>query len=206
MLSSMGRLAKDHQSPSAALFSKVQQRVLALIFGNPERSFYTAEILRRVNSGTGAVGRELARLRQSGLVSVERIGKQKHYRANPESAVYNELHGLVLKTVGLAEPLAESLKPHAANITAAFVFGSMAKGTQHAGSDVDLMVIGDDLDYADLYSALQRAELKLKRPIKPLFMSTQDWQQRRAEKDSFVHKISVQPIIPVIGSERELRA
>jgi predicted nucleotidyltransferase len=202
----MGKLARDRQSPSTALFSKVQQRVLALIFGNPERSFYTTEILERVNSGTGAVARELARLRQSGLVSVERVGKRKHYRANPDSAVYDELHGLVLKTVGMAEPLAESLKPHAANITAAFVFGSMAKGTHHAGSDIDLMVIGDDLDFPGLYSSLQRAEAKLHRPIKPLFMSLRDWQRKRAEKDSFIHKISTQPIIPVIGSGRELRA
>jgi hypothetical protein len=86
---------------------------------------------------------------------------------------------------------------HAANITAAFVFGSMTKGTHHAGSDVDLMVIGDDLDYAGLYSSLQRAELKLHRPIKPLFMSTSDWQQERAEKDSFVQKISARRSFPL---------
>lgn len=201
----MNKPKPDHVRPSQALFSNVQRRVLALLFGNPDRSFYTSEILKRVKSGTGAVERELSRLRLSGLVLTERIGRQLHYRANPESPVYHELQGLILKTVGLVEPLAEALQPHARHITAAFVFGSVAKGTDHAGSDVDLMVVGDGLTYADLYETLQRAETKLHRPLRPLFMSAHKWQRERAETGSFIHKISEQPIIPVIGSLRELR-
>src|SRR5205807_4899219 len=98
-------------SISNALFSKVQQRVLALIFGHPERSFYTSEIVRTVRSGTGAVERELSRLERSGLVSVERIGNQKHYRAHHQSPIFAELRGLVSKTLGLAGPIRESLQP-----------------------------------------------------------------------------------------------
>lgn len=89
---------------SSALFSNVQARVLALIFGHPERSFYASEIIRSVRSGTGAVERELSRLRDSGLVRVERIGNQKHYRANHHSPIFEELRSIVLKTMGLAEP------------------------------------------------------------------------------------------------------
>src|SRR5437763_2167184 len=96
---------------SDALFSKVQQRVLALIFGHPERSFYTSEIIRTVRSGTGAVERELSRLEGSGLVSAERIGNQKHYRANRESPVFPELLGLVSKTLAPAGAIKESLQP-----------------------------------------------------------------------------------------------
>src|SRR6266581_5934171 len=105
----MGRIAMEAMSLSNALFSKVQQRVLALIFGQPERSFYTSEIVRSVHSGTGAVQRELSRLQRSGLVSVERIGNQKHYQANRDSPIFEELQGLVVKTVGLAEPIRTSL-------------------------------------------------------------------------------------------------
>src|SRR5438067_1195402 len=138
------------QSLSGALFSNVQRRVLALIFGHPERSFYASEIVRRVHSGTGAVERELSRLQRSGLVTVERIGNQKHYRANRESPIFSELHSLVLKTAGLTEPLKSFLEPHADKIKIAFVYGSVAKGTDTARSDIDLMVIGDDLSYTDL--------------------------------------------------------
>ena len=90
---------------SNALFSGVQQRVLVLIFSHPERSFYTSEIVRKVHSGMGAVERELSRLQSSGLVSVERIGNQKHYRANRQSPIFEELKSLILKTGGLAEPI-----------------------------------------------------------------------------------------------------
>src|SRR6266581_7765461 len=103
-------------SLSNALFSKVQQRVLALIFGQPERSFYASEIMRNVRSGTGAVERELSRLQRSGLVSVERIGNQKHYRANRHSPIFEELQGLVLKTVALSELLKNALEPFANKI------------------------------------------------------------------------------------------
>src|SRR3954447_14566952 len=99
ILPNMGTIL-DPISLSDALFSKVQQRVLALIFGHPERSFYTSEIVRTVRSGTGAVGRELARLEQSGLVSAEWIGNQKHVRANRDSPIFEELRGLVAKTLG----------------------------------------------------------------------------------------------------------
>src|SRR5947209_13738618 len=97
---------------SDALFSKVRQRVLALIFSHPERSFYTSEIVRNVRSGVGAVERELSKLERSGLVSVERIGNQKHYRANQEAPIFEEWRGLVEKTVGLVEPIKKSFEPY----------------------------------------------------------------------------------------------
>lgn len=191
---------------SGALFSNVQQRVLGLIFGHPDRSFYTSEILRAVNSGTGAVERELKRLQSSGLVSVERIGNQKHYRANPDSPIFDELQSLVLKTVGLADPLAEGLRAHADKLQAAFVFGSVAKGSDTATSDIDLLVIGDGLDYSDLYTALQGAESKLYRKVNPLFLTREDWRRKVLLKDSFVQRISTQPKIFIVGSERALHS
>jgi predicted nucleotidyltransferase len=188
-----------------ALFSKVQQRVLALIFGHPERSFYASEIVRNVRSGTGAVERELSRLKSSGLVSVERIGNQKHYRANPDSPIFTELKSLVLKTVALAEPLKESFGPLSDRIDAAFIYGSFAKGTDTAGSDIDLMVIGDDLDYAGLYGAAQDAERKLSRKVNPTFLSPADWTRKAAEKGSFVSKINAQPKIFIFGGAEDLQ-
>jgi predicted nucleotidyltransferase len=192
-------------SLSSALFSNVQQRVLALIFGHPERSFYTSEIVRNVHSGTGAVERELARLEQSGLVSVERIGNQKHYRANRESPIFEELHGIVLKTVGLTEPLRQSLAPYVDKITAAFVYGSVAKGADTASSDIDLMVIGDDLTYTDLYAGLHKAEAILRRPVNPTFLSLDDWRRKISIKDSVIAKINAQPKVFISGSEADLK-
>ena len=119
--------AAPRTSLAAALFSNTQQRVLAFLFGQPERSFFATELIGLAGGGSGAVQRELARLAQSGLVTVSRVGNQKHYQANPQSPVFADLCGIVQKTVGLAEPLREVLMPFAENIEAAFVYGSVAK-------------------------------------------------------------------------------
>jgi predicted nucleotidyltransferase len=189
---------------SNALFSKVRQRVLALIFGHPERSFYTSEIVRNVQSGVGAVERELSRLERSRLVSVERIGNQKHYRANRTAPIFEELRGLVEKTAGLAESVRKSFEPYVDTIKSAFLFGSVAKGTDTADSDIDLIVIGDDLNFSDLYTAAENAGRKLGRKVNPLFLSPEDWQRKTADKESVFGKIGHSPKTFIIGSEKDL--
>jgi predicted nucleotidyltransferase len=190
---------------SDALFSKVQQRVLALIFGHPERSFYTSEIMRNVHSGVGAVERELSKLERSGLVSVERIGNQKHYRANHAAPIFEELRGLVEKTVGLAEPIKKSFQPYADRIKSAFVYGSVARGADTARSDIDLIVIGNDLNYSDLYTAAQNVTTTLGRKLNPLFLSESDWHRKASESGSVFNKISRSPKIFIVGTEEDLQ-
>jgi predicted nucleotidyltransferase len=202
MLPKMG--SKAALSLSDALFAKVQQRVLALIFSHPECTFYTSEIVRSVHSGVGAVQRELTRLERSGLVSVELIGNQKHYRANQASPIFAELRGLIEKTVGLVEAIKRSFKPYASGISSAFVYGSVAKATDTAYSDIDLIVIGDDLNYSDLYTAAQDAEEKLGRKVHALFLSPEDWHRKTVDSRSVFGKISHSPKIFVIGSEADL--
>ena len=189
---------------AGVLFTPVQQRVLGLLFGQPERRYQGNELIRLAGSGTGAVHRVVTRLAQAGLVTVERVGNQKHYQANRQSPVFEELRGLIAKTAGLAIPLREALASLAKGIDAAFVYGSLAKGTDRAGSDVDLMVISRRLAYADVYEALQKAEAALGRTINPNLMTPRDWRAKRAERDSFAARVAAQPKIFVIGSENEL--
>lgn len=188
-----------------ALFTPVQQRVLGLLFGQPARRFQSSELIRLAGSGTGTVHRLLTRLSEAGLLTVERVGNQKHYQANPGSPVFAELAGLVRKTVGLVAPLRAGLEPLASRITAAFVYGSIAKGTDRAGSDIDLMVIADGLDYATLYAALLNAEAALARTVSPSLMSTAEWQRKRSESDSFAARIAAQPHLFLLGSDDDLR-
>src|SRR5215218_3064732 len=143
---------------ASALFTPVQQRVLGLLFGQPHRRFQSAELIRLVGSGTGAVHRQLQRLERAGLVTVSHDGNQKYYAARKDAPVFPELRGLVVKTVGIVEPLRAALAPIADDVDLAFVFGSVAKGSERAGSDIDLLVVTDKLAYADLYSALAAAE------------------------------------------------
>ena len=133
-LSSLGSKATGRASLADALFTATQQRVLGLLFGQPERSFYANELIALTGSGSGAVQRELARLAASGLVVVRLIGRQKHYQANPDSPIFAELCGIASKTIGLAEPLRQALAPLAPRIRAAFVYGSVAKRQDTAGT------------------------------------------------------------------------
>ena len=146
------------KSLADALFTKTQQRVLGVLFGEPERSFYASELIRTAGTGSGAAQRELAKLEESGLVVGRRVGRQRHYQANASSPLFTELRSIVLKTVGLAEPLRDALKPLAPAIRAAFVYGSVARAEDRSGSDIDLMVISESLTYGEIFDALERVQ------------------------------------------------
>ena len=189
-----------------ALFAKVQQRVLSVLFGNPGRSFYANEVISLARSGTGAVQRELARLEAAGLVTATRIGKQKHYQANQASPIFQELRALVLKTSGLVDVLREALAPAANLIRAAFVFGSVAKGEDTSASDIDLMVIAERLTYADLFAALEEASTRLGRKVAPTIYSPTELARLVKQDSRFVTRVLGQPKLWVIGGERDLAA
>ena len=187
-----------------ALFSGTQQRVLGLLFGQPERSFYATELINLAGVGSGAVQRELASLSQSGLVTVKPVGNQKHYQANPASPIYVELCGLVRKTVGLAEPLRAALAPLATQIKAAFVYGSIAKKEDTASSDIDLMLVSDTLTFGETILALQAATESLGREVNPNIFTPQDFSKRLKEGGSFVSRVMAQPKVWLIGGEHDL--
>ena len=189
-----------------ALFTKVQQRVLGVLFGNPGRSFFANEVIALAGSGTGAVQRELIRLAAAGLVTVKPIGKQKHYQANPAAPVFEELRGLVLKTSGLADVLRAALAPLSGSIRAAFVYGSVAKKQDTSTSDIDLMVVSDSLTYADVFAALEEASGKLGRKVNPTVYSAQELKKRVKQRNAFVTRVLAQPKIWIVGEESDLAA
>ena len=189
-----------------ALFTSVQQRVLGLLFSRPQRRFQSAELIRLAGSGTGATHRLLQRLAESGLVTVSAEGNQKFYQANADCPVFEDLLGLVRKTVGLVGPLREALAPLGDRIHAAFVYGSMADGKDRADSDVDLMVIAEDLDYPTLFESVQAAERQLRRKVNPNLMAPEEWRRKRAQPGTFAARIHSRPHLLVLGSEDDLRA
>jgi predicted nucleotidyltransferase len=197
-------MTKKKINISDALFSKVRQRVLGLLYGQPDSDFHTNEIIRLTDSGTGAVQRELKSLASAGLVIVKQVGNQKRYQANRDTPFFLELRSIVLKTFGLADVLKEALKPIAKQIRIAFIYGSIAKQEDTAKSDVDLMIIGTDLTYADIFELLEKAEAQLGRKINPTFYSISEWLRKNKDKNNFVAKVLQHPKIFLIGTEDEL--
>jgi predicted nucleotidyltransferase len=191
---------------SGALFSRVQARVLGILFGHPDQEFQLTEIISRAGSGRGAVQRELERLTAVGLVATEAFGNRKLYHVNRESPIFHELHQLILKTVGVLDPVRDALMEYRSLIKSAFIYGSLAKGKDTAKSDIDLMIIGEALAYSEIFSALQKAEKLLARSINPNIMATRDWLKKLKGRNPFVTKILEQPKLFVFGTEDELRA
>jgi predicted nucleotidyltransferase len=208
IMPTLGVKTRSHRSVrkslADALFTKTQQRVLGVLFGQPERSFYASELIRDAGTGSGAAQRELAKLEGSGLISARRIGHQKHYQANATSPLYSELRNIVLKTVGLAEPLREALKPLSKAIRTAFVYGSVAKATDQAASDIDLMIISDSLTYGEVFGALERVTRAVGRKVNPTVYTVAEFSKRARTENAFVTRVLEQPKLWVIGSEHDL--
>jgi len=188
---------------SDALFTATQQKVLGLLYGKPDQSFYANEIARNAQVGKGSLMRELDRLYKAGVLTLIRQGNQTHYQANPNCPIYAELLGIVRKTFGIGEQLRAALAPLAGQLVWAFVYGSIAKGSDHAGSDIDLMLIGENLSYADLMERLAPVEERLVRTINPTLYTLTDWRAKKAAGNSFVQRVSEQDKINLIGSQPE---
>jgi predicted nucleotidyltransferase len=197
---------KLETSLGEALFAGVQRRLLALFYGQPERSFYTNELLRLTATGRGGLQRELARLVMSGLVSATTVGNQKHYQANRNSPIFSELRSIVLKTFGLADVVRDVLAPLAAKMDLAFIFGSVAKGNDTATSDIDVLVVSDDMAYADLFNALSMAEERLGRKISPTLYGAAEFARKVHDDNHFVSRVLAQPKIFLKGTEDDLPA
>jgi predicted nucleotidyltransferase len=197
---------KQNVSMADALFPRVRQRVLALLYGNPGRTYFANEIIALAQSGTGAVQRELADLSGAGLLKVSVQGNQKHYQANEAAPVFDELRSLVIKTFGLGDVLRAALAPLAPQPDAAFVFGSVAKQSDTAHSDIDVMIVSDTLGYADVFGALEPAALSLGRPVNPTVYTRAQLAKKLKQDNAFVTRVLEQPKIWLIGSEDALHA
>jgi predicted nucleotidyltransferase len=209
----MGKSSKSKHSRAAptsglgnALFTATQQRVLGLLFGQPERSFFATELISLAGVGSGAVQRELQRLERSGLVSTHRLATQKHYQANPASPIFHELTGIIRKTIGLGHPLRQALASVESDIEFAFVYGSVAKSSDTSRSDIDLMIISESVSYSDVFIALSEVSTTLGRQVNPSIYTQAEFEAARKSNNAFVTRVVAQPKLWVFGNEHEFPA
>ena len=146
--------------------------------------------------------RELNLLAEVGILTRERRGNQQLYSANRRSPVFEELAAILRKTSGLADVLADALKPARDRIRVAFVFGSMASGRAVAASDVDVMIIGA-LDFSSAVELLAPTEKMLGREVNPRVFGEADF-RKRASNDAFLQDVLSKPRVFLVGDEDEL--
>lgn len=194
---------RGRDSLASVLLPGYRRRVLGVLLLQPDTALHGREIARRTGLPAGTMTRELNRLAEVGLLNREKRGNQILYSANRASPVFEELAGILRKTSGLADVIAEAVAPLADRITVALIFGSIARGTEKPGSDVDLLVLGS-VDFKAIVEALYPAQEQLRRDINPKVFSLREWKMKHRAKNPFVADVMSKPKIFVIGGEGEL--
>lgn len=183
-----------------ALFTRTQRQVLSLMFGFPERSFFANEIVRLAGVGTGSVQRELAKLSDAGLLTVSRIGNQKHFQANPSCPIYSELRGIVLKTFGVLDQLRKAIEDLPGEIELAIIYGSEIHAASRNSSDIQMLLVSDEVNYADVVSGFTEMENRIGRTIQPLLLKSEEFQTMRKEENEGITGILYQPRVLLKGA------
>ena len=191
-------------SLGTVLFGATRQAVLRLLFGHTDKRFYLRQIIRALRLGSGAVQRELEQLVACGILARTVEGRQTYFQANRDCPVFEELRGLVRKTFGVAEALQTSLAGLAAHVQLAFIYGSVAAGNETAGSDVDVMVVGEQVSLDEVVGAFDEAQRDLGKEVNPSVYRTEEFCRKLAQGQHFLARVVSGPKIFLIGDENEL--
>jgi DNA-binding transcriptional ArsR family regulator len=182
------------------LLPKTRQGILAATLVQPEKAWYVSELARRMGVPASSLQRELHDLSEVGILKTYRQGRMVYYQANTDSPVFSDLRGLLIKTAGFVDILARALKPLAARLRTAFVYGSVAAGSEQSDSDVDLMVVGQ-VSPKDLALPLRRARELLGRNINPTVYTPDEFDKKRAASDPFLKQVMGRPKLFVLGKQ-----
>jgi len=189
-------------SIASLIFPRTRLNILTLIYLHSKTEFYLREIIRLVNTGRGAVERELTNLVDAGIITREKRGNHVYFSANKSCPIYEELKAMIVKTAGIADVLKSALKPFAGKVQLAFIYGSFAKGTDRSSSDVDLMVVGD-ISHRDVVKAMSGAQKKIGREINPTVFSPGEFRNRIQKRDPFLKRVMASRRIMLIGGKDE---
>lgn len=182
------------------LFGSYRQRVLELLLLQPAQRFHVRELARQTGTTAGTLHRELSKLAEAGLLLRERQGNQVLYQANRTCPVFEELAGLFRKTSGAVSVLQQALQGLTPQIRFALLFGSLARGTETPGSDVDVLIVGD-AGFAEVVKALYPAQELLQREINPVVYSDSEFLLRLQNKEPLLLEVLSKPRLFLLGSE-----
>lgn len=193
-----------HSSLGAALLGKTREAVIGLLFTLPDKALHVREIARRTGFAAPTVARELRLLERAGVLTSETTGRQLEYRADPACPLFPELKSLAAKTWGIRGRIGSALG-ELGGIDCAFVFGSFAAGEPHAGSDIDVIVIGS-VELAVLAEVASRVTSEVGRAVNPKLYRPAEWSRKLGEGNPFVRSVAAGPRLFVVGDERVLDA
>jgi predicted nucleotidyltransferase len=185
-------------SITTLLFPEYRRRVLGLLLLHADTQYHVREISRLTRSYPGALHRELSKLAKAGVLIREVSGNQVYYRANQSSPIFSELASILRKTSGLVDILANALMPLVDKIDVAFVFGSVGRGSENEGSDVDILTIGE-VNFKSVVTAFYPIQEEIGREINPKIYTRKEWKALIRKKDPFIQEILKEPKCFIIG-------
>lgn len=185
------------------LLPEYRQRVLGLLLLHPQTRYHVREIARLTNTAAGSLHRELSKLAKAQVLLRQVSGNQVYYQANINFLIFNELANILRKTSDLVGSLTNALTPLAERIEVAFVFGSMARGTESFGSDVDLMIIGK-ISFSEAVTALYNVQTIIGREINPRVYSRTEWKKLIKNKNAFIEEILSKQKLFIIGTVNDI--
>jgi predicted nucleotidyltransferase len=186
-----------------ALFPTIRAGVLSAVLLQPEHWWFLTEMAGYLQVTPSSLQRELESLVRAGLLQRRQDGRRAYFKANADSPVFPELRGLINKTMGIVPALRDELRKFGDRIKLALLYGSVARGSEHAGSDVDLMVVGA-LQQIDLLPSLKRLEARFRREVNVTLFSPEEFRRKRALKDHFLTTVLKGKTIPLKGTLDEL--
>jgi predicted nucleotidyltransferase len=186
----------------ALLFGGYRRDALALLLLHPEATFHVREVARMTGRAAGTMLRELNALADAGILDRQRVGNQVRFQANANCPIFDDLRNILKRTAGIADVLREALEPLAERLDVVFVFGSVARGDERAGSDIDLMVIGE-VSFAEVIEALTPAQAVLRRAVNPTVYPPGEF-RKKARDEPFLARVLDDKRIFVIGSDDDL--
>lgn len=189
----------------AALFPSVRGDLLAATLTQPEKWWYLSELAEFMRTRPSSLQRELKALVDGGILQTRREGTRAYFKADTRSPLFPDLRGLIEKTAGVVPTLRDALRPLGERITCAFVYGSIARGEEHARSDIDLLVVGE-VGLADVAPALRRVEARLGREVNVISYSARELRKRAAASEHFVTEVLRAPKTFVKGDSHDLDA
>jgi len=195
--------SNQYDNLSSTLFGKARRAVLALLYGHPDEAYYLRQIARVTGVGLGAVQRELKQLSESGIILRTSRGRQIYYQANPKSPIFAELRSLMIKTAGVGDVLRAALTPLADGINIAFLYGSIARGEERRGSDLDLLVVGN-VTFAEIISVLGPTQEVLGREVNPTVYPPSEFQSKLSSGHHFLKTVMNGAKIFLVGDEHDL--
>lgn len=188
---------------SILLSSRARAEIFRLLFSGLEEELHVREIQRRSGLNDSTIRQELRKLAGLDLIRGRKDSNRIYYSAVKENPIYQDIQSLVIKTSGIVDILKASLQDE--RIKIAFLFGSIPKKEINAGSDADIMVIGE-IGLRNLSSLLTGIPERISREVNPYVLNGVEFRKRLKNKEHFLSSVLRSPKIFVIGNEDDLNA